>query len=152
MRRRVAVMFETTVAVVGTVLSEPRIRETPGGERVVSFRLAGNSRRYDKEAEKWVDGDRLIVTVHCWRRVADGVIGVVGKTTPVLVSGRLYTREYESAGGWRTSVEVEAAAVGLDLARGNRIPGAADRLAAELDAVKGVSGVDQHRRAAARSG
>lgn len=145
-------MFETTVAVVGTVLTEPKIRETSQGDRVVSFRLAGNSRRYDKEAEKWVDGDRLVVTVHCWRRVADGVIGVVGKATPVLVSGRLHTREYESAGGWRTSVEVEAAAVGLDLARGNRFPGSAARLAAELDAAPAESGSDRPRPAAARSG
>lgn len=145
-------MFETTVAVVGTVLTEPRIRTIPGGERVVSFRLAGNSRRYDREAERWTDGDRLIVTVNCWRRVADGVIGVVGKATPLVVSGRLHTREFESAAGRRTSVEVEAAAVGLDLARGNRFPGSAERPSTERDAAATGPGTGRPDVAAARDG
>ena len=145
-------MFETTVAVVGTVLTEPRVHTFTDGDRVVSFRLAGNSRRYDRNAERWVDGDRLIVTVHCRRRVADGVIGVVGERTPLVVTGRLRTRDFEAASGRRTAVEVEAAAVGLDLARGNRFPGSAERLAAEFDTAATGAGTDRPDVAAARDG
>ena len=67
-------MFETSVAVAGTVLTEPRDREV-GGNRVISFVVASNSRRYDRSGEQWVDGDRLVATIYCRRRVADGVSG-----------------------------------------------------------------------------
>lgn len=110
-------MFETQVTVVGYVITEPVVRETPGGHRLVSFRVAAASRRFDQANGQWVDGDRFLTTVNCWKRLADGVAGGLAKGDPVVVTGRLRTREYESGGQWRTVVEMDANAVGIDLAR-----------------------------------
>lgn len=110
-------MFETTVAVVGYVITEPRVRETAGGERVASFRVVSTARRFDRENQRWVDGDRFFATVQCWRNLAEAVARDVRKRTGVVVSGRLRTREYETSGEWRTAVEIEASAVGIDLVR-----------------------------------
>ena len=109
-------MFETTVSVVGYVITEPRVRETAGGERVASFRVVSTSRRFDRQRERWVDGDRFFATVHCWRALAEAVLREVRKRQGVVLGGRLRTREYESGGEWRVAVEIEASAVGIDLA------------------------------------
>jgi single-strand DNA-binding protein len=127
-------MFETTVSVVGYVITEPRVRETAGGERVASFRVVSTSRRYDRQQERWVDGDRFFATVHCWRNLAEAVLREVRKRQGVVLSGRLRTREYESGGEWRVAVEIEAAAVGIDLAWWAREGPAADATAAPVAA------------------
>ncbi|MCI2416205.1 single-stranded DNA-binding protein [Saccharopolyspora sp. K220] len=111
-------MFETQVTVVGYVITEPVVRETSSGNRVASFRVAATSRRFDRATGEWVDGDRFYATVNCWKRLADGVATALGKGDPVVATGRLRTRDYDSGGQWRTVVELEANAVGLDLARG----------------------------------
>jgi single-strand DNA-binding protein len=110
-------MHETNMTIVGNVISDPRQRRTAEGTKVVSFRMASNERRYDKAADQWVDGDHLYVTVTCWRRLAAGVAASLVKGDPVMVRGRLYTRDYEVEGQRRYSTEVEAASVGPDLAR-----------------------------------
>jgi single-strand DNA-binding protein len=79
--------------------------------------MASHERRYDKAADQWADGDHLYVNVTCWRRLAVGVAASLVKGDPVLVRGRLYTRDYEVEGQRRYSIEVEAASVGPDLAR-----------------------------------
>ncbi|WP_190818001.1 single-stranded DNA-binding protein [Saccharopolyspora pogona] len=111
-------MFETQVTVVGYVLTDPVVRETQNGHRVVNFRVVAASRRLDRDTGEWVDGDRFYATVNCWKRLADGVTSALGKGDPVVATGRLRTRDYESGGQWRTVVELEANAIGLDLARG----------------------------------
>lgn len=113
-------MFETTVTLVGTVLSSPKVRETAQGNRVASFRMVSTARRYDKASGEWVDGDRVFATVQCWRRLAEGVSRSVYNHDPVVVTGRLRTREYEHDGQRRSVTEIEATSVGLDLARSVR--------------------------------
>ena len=110
-------MNETTVTITGNVITEVKSRRTGEGVRVASFRMASNERRFDKAAGRWVDGDRLYVTVTCWRRLAHGVQTSLLKGDPVVVSGRLFTRGYEFEGQKRSVTEVEATAVGPDLSR-----------------------------------
>lgn len=110
-------MNETTVTITGNVITEVKSRRTGEGVRVASFRMASNERRFDKAAGRWVDGDRLYVTVTCWRRLAHGVQTSLLKGDPVVVTGRLFTRGYEFEGQKRSVTEVEATAVGPDLSR-----------------------------------
>lgn len=128
-------MFETTVSVVGYVITEPRVRQTAGGERVASFRVVSTARRFDRENQRWVDGDRFFATVQCWRNLAEAVERDVRKRTGVVVSGRLRTREYETGGEWRTAVEIEATAVGIDLVRQLRDGSTGAVPGAESDAI-----------------
>src|SRR5205823_2696274 len=89
---RMCGVFETMVSVVGNVVSQPRAKEVNNGTKVTSFRIASTARRFDKATGQWVDGDRVFATVNCWKRLADGVEGVVNKGDPVVVTGRLRTR------------------------------------------------------------
>ncbi len=59
------------------------------------------------------------VRVNCWRKLAEGVAASVMVGDPVIVCGRLYTRDWtDDAGNHRTLYELEAVAVGHDLSRG----------------------------------
>jgi single-strand DNA-binding protein len=113
-------VYETNIVVVGNVLTAPEWRRIADSQTlVVNFRVASTSRRYDRESGRWVDGDHLRVRVNCWRRLAEGVGASLAVGDPVVVVGRLFTRDWtDNEGTTRTSYELEAMAVGHDLARG----------------------------------
>ncbi|ORM37080.1 single-stranded DNA-binding protein [Williamsia sp. 1135] len=111
-------MYETYTTVIGTVISQPRRRQTAAGEGVFSFRMACNSRRLDKRNGEWVDGPTLYLTVSCWRKLIDGVASVVAKGRPVIAHGQIKTNEYVADNGERRAdLEMTATTVGLDLSR-----------------------------------
>ncbi|MGH3764703.1 MAG: single-stranded DNA-binding protein [Pseudonocardiaceae bacterium] len=111
-------MRETPVTVVGTLVSDMRPRRIgPDGTLVLNFRVACNERRFDKVSESWVDGESLYLSVSCWRRLAENAASLV-KGDPLIVRGKLRTREWSTEQGERRSVvELEATAIGPDLAR-----------------------------------
>ena len=113
-------MFDTNIVVVGNVLTAPEWRRTASTNALVAnFRVASTARRMDKETGRWVDGNHFRVRVNCWRRLAEGVAASVTVGDPVVVAGRLYTRDWtDSEGNLRTTYEMEAMSVGHDLARG----------------------------------
>lgn len=113
-------MFDTHVTVVGNVLTAPEWRRTTKTNSLVThFKVASTARRLDRENGRWVDGNSLRVRVNCWRRLAEGVAASVMVGDPIVVVGRLYTRDWTDVdGNHRTLYEMEAVAVGHDLARG----------------------------------
>ncbi|MGH3662211.1 MAG: single-stranded DNA-binding protein [Micromonosporaceae bacterium] len=113
-------MNETVVTVIGNVVTKPeRRRVENSGDTVVSFRIASTSRRFDKASGVWVDGNSFFVRVTCWRSLADNAYQSLFKGDPVMVHGRLSTREYEGDDGVkRSSYELEATALGHNLGRG----------------------------------
>jgi single-strand DNA-binding protein len=113
-------VFDTNIVIVGNVLTAPEWRKTSNtGHLVANFRVASTSRRLDRETGRWVDGNSLRVRVVCWRKLAEGIAASLTVGDPVVVSGRLYTRDWtDSENNARTSYEMEAVAVGHDLARG----------------------------------
>lgn len=113
-------MFDTYVTVVGNVLTAPEWRRTTqSGTLVANFKVASTARRLDRESGRWIDGNSLRVRVNCWRKLAEGVASSVMVGDPVVVVGRLYTRDWtDDAGNHRTMYELEAVAIGHDLSRG----------------------------------
>lgn len=113
-------MFDTNIVVIGNVLTAPEWRRTASSNTLVAnFRVASTARRMDRETGRWVDGNHLRVRVNCWRRLAEGVASSVTVGDPVVVAGRLYTRDWtDSEGNLRTTYEMEAVSVGHDLSRG----------------------------------
>lgn len=113
-------MFDTHVTIVGNVLTAPEWRRTTQSNTLVAnFKVASTARRLDRDSGRWVDGNSLRVRVNCWRKLAEGVAASVMVGDPVVVCGRLYTRDWtDDAGNHRTLYELEAVAVGHDLSRG----------------------------------
>lgn len=113
-------MFDTHLTIVGNVLVAPEARRTvESNQLAVTFRVASTSRRFDKANDNWTDGQSLRVRVTCWRRLAEGVVASLHLGDPVIVTGRLYTRDWvDGEGNHRVLYEMDAKAVGHDLARG----------------------------------
>ncbi|MQA27124.1 MAG: single-stranded DNA-binding protein [Micromonosporaceae bacterium] len=113
-------MHDTTITVIGNVATKPeRRRIETTGDSVLNFRIGSTSRRFDKASGAWVDGNSFFVRVNCWRSLADNAFHSLFTGDPVIVSGRIYTREYEGEDGQkRISYEMDATAVGHNMARG----------------------------------
>ena len=107
-------MNETWVTIVGNVAGDVTKRRTAAGD-VVNFRVMSSERRYDAASGEWQDGAQFSARVTCWRRLAENVHRCVVKGDPVVINGKLAVREYEVDGQRRSSTEIEAKSVGLDL-------------------------------------
>ncbi len=118
-------MNDITFSVVGNVVNDVEMRFTKAGEPVASFRVASSTRRFDRANDRWVDGDTHYFTVSCWRGLAHNVMQSLQKGMPVIVHGRLRSREVERPCKEQTHIvrylDIEATAVGPDLARGTAI-------------------------------
>ncbi|HEY8471764.1 MAG TPA: single-stranded DNA-binding protein [Natronosporangium sp.] len=116
-------MFDTNVTIVGNVLHGPEWRKTANtGALVTTFKIASTARRYDRQTGQWMDGNSLRVRVNCWRALAANVKESVALGDPLIVTGRLFTRDWvDEHGNKRLQYEVEATSVGHDLSRGKSI-------------------------------
>jgi single-strand DNA-binding protein len=133
-------MFETPITVTGRVVTDVTTRMTSAGDKVSDFRIACQERRYDKEQQTWVDGDRLYLRVTGWRKLAEGM-SALEKGDQVVVSGRLKVNEYTAADGTlRSGPEIDARAVGPDLAWHTVIVNRQSWATAEQLALVGPSG------------
>ena len=110
-------MYETNVTVVGRLATDVDWSRRGDGPVVANFRVASTERRYDRATGGWVDGEKLFLDVRCWRRLAENAAASLVKGDPVVVTGKLYSRNYEHEGQRRTAVTVEAQNVAADLSR-----------------------------------
>lgn len=104
------------------VVADPELRFTPSGSSVANFRVAASeSKKLDDGT--WEDGDKLFVNVAVWKEAAEVVAETLRKGDKVIVTGRLYNREYEKNDGTKgSSLEVKFATVAkvIDTPRGPR--------------------------------
>ena len=114
-------MNETFVTVVGNLVDDPRLRTIEAGKELASFRIASTSRRFDRDTGRWVDSGQLFLGITCWRTLATNATASLRKGDPVIVNGKLTTRTYEKDGQTRSVCELEALAIGPDLARGTAV-------------------------------
>jgi len=112
---------ESHITLVGNAVTDVRLRATSGGVAFATFRMASNPRRFDRESARWVDGDPLFVTVVCWRTLAENAAASIAPGDPVVVTGRLRVKDWESGDKHGTSVEVDAIGLGHDLSRGRSV-------------------------------
>jgi single-strand DNA-binding protein len=112
-------MSEINVSINGNVVGEPVMVPTKTGVAMCSLRVAVNSRKFDKVAMSWLDGDTTYFNVTSWRGLAENVGSSVKKGDPVVVVGKLKVREWSKDEKSGTSVEIEAASIGHDLSRGS---------------------------------
>lgn len=109
---------DLTVTLVGWVGTEPKHYTGTGVTPFTSFRMANTRRWYDRAQDAWTDGRTEWFTVKVWRQAAVDVAASLRKGDPVLVHGRLSTEQWDSPEGPRTSLVLEALAIGPDLTYG----------------------------------
>ena len=107
------------ITITGNVVAEPRHSLVSDNTPITSFRMAHNYRYQDRASGQWVDGATTYIDVSCWRTMAENVHRSVGKGSPVIVVGRLRSTERveEATGKRRMYYEIDATAVGVNLAR-----------------------------------
>ncbi|NUL49086.1 single-stranded DNA-binding protein [Cellulosimicrobium funkei] len=106
------------ITVRGFVATDPTIRNAQAGFPVGNFRLAATDRRFDREQNSWVDGNTNWFTVNLFRNLAQNVFTSLQKGQPVVVTGRLKVRPWETDERSGTAVEIEADTIGHDLSLG----------------------------------
>ena len=111
-------MNEISITVHGNLVADPDYKITPSGVSLARVRIASTTRVYDTTVNDWRDRDTSFFTVSCWRALAEHVRDSVAKGDPVVVTGRLVPREWETKeGDKRSTFEIEALTVGPDLRR-----------------------------------
>jgi single-strand DNA-binding protein len=114
-----AMTQNASVTVTGYVAMEPKlvltkVKQTP----VVNLRVATTYRRIDTQTGEWRELGTSFFTVNCWNRLAYNVAASLRKGDPVIVRGRLKSRAWNDNGATRTVHEIEADAIGHDIAYG----------------------------------
>lgn len=111
-------MGSAVVQVFGNVVAPPKISLENEGRERVSLRVVSTERKRDAESGEWSDGDEFGVNVVCWRALARGVSQSVFRGDPVVVIGKIFTRNYQLDGESKTATEIRATYVGHDLSKG----------------------------------
>lgn len=94
------------VILMGNLTRDPDLRQIPSGQSVCSFSLALN-RSYKGQDGNYVEATDFVDVV-AWASLGERVAQYVTKGRPVLVSGRLQSRQWEQDGQKRSKLEVIA--------------------------------------------
>ena len=111
-------MNDIITTVIGNAVTDVSLRVTSAGTSVVSFRIASNSRRFDKSTSSWIDQEPSYLSITAWSQLAENVALSVHKGQPLVVTGKLKVRQWQDADKSGTNVEIDAIAIGHDLNRG----------------------------------
>ena len=109
------------ITVSGLIATTPRHLITQDGLPITSFRLASSARRFDRNQNKWVDGETNWYTITAFRQLAINTAGSFNKGDRVLITGKLRIRDWDNGERAGTSVEVEAESAGHDLSWGSSV-------------------------------
>ncbi len=98
------------VFLVGNLTRDPELRYIPSGDAVANLGLAVNRVYKTKEGEK--KEDTCFVTVVVWRKQAEICGEYLSKGSPILVEGRLQSRNWETnEGEKRSTLEIVASRI-----------------------------------------
>ena len=88
--------------IMGRLTADPELKQTHSGISVTSFTVAVD-RPKDKDGNKTAD----FISVSAWRERAEFISRYFAKGDPIIVDGRIQTRNYEDKqGNKRTAVEI----------------------------------------------
>ena len=90
------------VFLIGNLTRPPELRYTPSGTAVADLRLAVNLSYTMQSGEK--REDTCFLTVVVWGKQAESCGEYLDKGSPIMVEGRLQTRDWEAKNGTKRSV------------------------------------------------
>lgn len=105
-------MNEAQISFTGNATADAELKYVGAGP-VANFSVAVTPRR--KVDGQWVDGQPAFYRVAAWQQLAENAAESIRMGDRVTVVGRLEPREYEHEGQKRTSLDVNADSVALDL-------------------------------------
>lgn len=111
-------MNDIITTVIGNAVTDVSLRVTSTGTSVASFRIASNSRRFDKSTSSWIEQEPSYLSITAWSQLAENVALSVHKGQGLVVTGKLKVRQWQDADKSGTNVEIDATAIGHDLNRG----------------------------------
>lgn len=104
------------ITIDGRLVDDPELRFTKAGKAVCSFRVAASDSKKD-DAGNWETTERIFVGVSLWEQEAEEAANNLSKGDRVLISGRIYEREYEKSDGTKgRSLELKFPTVGKTIA------------------------------------
>lgn len=93
------------VILMGRLVADPELRQTPNGVSVCAFRIAVNRNFVGKDGKQQAD----FIDIVAWRQSAEFVSKYFSKGKMIIAEGSIQTRNYEDKNGSkRTAVEVVA--------------------------------------------
>ena len=100
---------------VGNTTAPGDLRFTPNGKAVCNFTVAETTRRFDKQANEWVDDSTTFWRCTVWGKPAEHVAeSLADKGVRVVVAGDVKTRTWDDKeGNKRSSTELDNCEVGL---------------------------------------
>lgn len=87
-----------SVTIDGRLVADPELRFTAGGKAVCSMRVAASDSKKD-DAGNWQTTEQVFIGVSLWENEAEAAAEAFQKGDQVLVTGRLYEREYDKNDG-----------------------------------------------------
>lgn len=98
-------MAINTVTISGNIVREPEYRQTASGMGVLSFCVAVNDRKQNKQSGEYEDYPNFIDCTLLGNR-AGALSSILAKGMKVSVSGKLYQSRWEKDGQKRSKIEV----------------------------------------------
>lgn len=86
------------IVINGRLTDDPELRFTQGGKAVASFRVAASDSKKDDRGE-WQTTERVFIGVSLWEAEGEAAAEALAKGDRVIVTGRIYEREYEKRDG-----------------------------------------------------
>lgn len=100
------------ISITGNI-SEPNLEfGGPQNKARLTFSVAENHSRFDKDKNEWVQTGTTWYRVTLWEEFAENVADVLNKGDRVVIEGRSYTRSYQKDGEERTSFELHVNNIG----------------------------------------
>jgi single-strand DNA-binding protein len=113
------IINEAHISLSGYVATQPALRWTRTGVPALNMRVAWTPRRMDRVTGEWIDASTNFLTVFAYRKLAENAATCLRKGDPVVIRGRVTTRDFEDKNGQsRTALEVDAISFGHDLNKG----------------------------------
>lgn len=104
------------ITIDGRLVDDPELRFTTAGKAVCSMRVAASDSKKD-DTGNWQTTERIFINVTLWEAEGEAAAEHFRKGDSVLVSGRIYQREYEKNDGTKGySLEVKFPTIAKTLA------------------------------------
>jgi single-strand DNA-binding protein len=109
------------ITIHGNLTDEPALHHSPTGVAVLTFCVAVNGRRFDRQTHRWADTAPVFHRVVAFQGLADNAAACLTKGTTVAVTGELVDDSFQPDEGrkiWRSKLVADDIAISLRFATG----------------------------------